>query len=377
MKSFIRLFLVLAVIALLAFVYWQRQPHAAKIREEDVENATVPASMDGTHPCVYATLMGEKMVTGVGDCAMPTEPDGAVDRFEADLRYGGFVVRQTDLQIKDVFDVPLTRTYFSEDWISTNQDHSFGFNTNHPYDVAPVGSRYPYTYLMLVLEDGDMLYFGRISKGTSFADAVYMHTETSTKFYGATIAWNGNGWTLRRRDGVQIVFPEAYMSKSLAQGAAYEISDAKGDKLVLQRDEQRNLQQIKTPHGHWIRFQYSGMHITQAEDDGGKWTKYGYNGEGMLAYAVHDSGAERHYEYDGRLMTSVTDENGRELVHNWYQDGRLARQTFANGDSYEYSYISAPRRFDAVSVDITMPDHSSKRLNVAGSVPGWVRAAGN
>jgi YD repeat-containing protein len=32
--------------------------------------------------------------------------------------------------------------------------------------------------------------------------------------------------------------------------------DAKGDHLELRHDPQRNLQEIRTPQGHWIRFAY-------------------------------------------------------------------------------------------------------------------------
>jgi len=376
-KKFLGPSLVVAMVAFLAFSYWQGRPHPAEIREQDVVNATVPASLDGTHPCVYANVADGKITTGLGNCVTPTEHSASVDRFEVDLRYGGFIVRQTDLHINDVFAVPLTRSYFSEDWVAGNQDHAFGVNTNHPYDVGPVGTRFPYTYMMLVLEDGDILYFGRISKGTGFADAVYLHTETSTKFYGATIAWNGDGWTLRRRDGVQMFFPEAYNAKNAAQGAFYEMRDSAGNKLILQRDEERNLQQIATPHGHWIRFHYNGVHIVRAEDDAGDWASYAYNREGMLSDAIHSSGEERHYEYDGSLMIAVKDEHGNELVRNWYQQRRLVRQEFANGDSYAYSYLSAPRHFDAVSVEVTMPDHTRRTVAVAESIPGSVRAASN
>ncbi len=93
------------------------------------------------------------------------------------------MLRQTDLQLRDDFDVPLTRVYNSADWLpGTNRVYAFGRNSNHPYDIAPLGTRNPYTEMMLALEDGDLLYFNRISAGTGFADAVFQHTETSTRF---------------------------------------------------------------------------------------------------------------------------------------------------------------------------------------------------
>ena len=105
-----------------------------------------------------------------------------IDRFEVDLRYGNFLVRQTDLSLSYTFGVPLARTYNSGDYIHPNRSRAFGNNPNHSFDIAPLGSRDPYTYEMLVFEDGDYLFLDRISEGTSYADAVFQHTEKSTRF---------------------------------------------------------------------------------------------------------------------------------------------------------------------------------------------------
>ena len=56
---------------------------------------------------------------------MPTTHAGAVDRFEADLRDGDFISRETDLRINDTFDVPLVRSYTSWDWVHSNSVHAF------------------------------------------------------------------------------------------------------------------------------------------------------------------------------------------------------------------------------------------------------------
>jgi hypothetical protein len=37
------------------------------------------------------------------------------------------------------------RGYNSGDYLFPNRVHAFGKNTNHPYDIAPVGTRFPYT----------------------------------------------------------------------------------------------------------------------------------------------------------------------------------------------------------------------------------------
>jgi len=333
-----------------------------------------PPRFDGTFPCVFASVSASEVVPQLGKCAMPIVHAEPVDRFEVDLRYGNFVLRQSDLYLNDVFEVPLTRSYRSNDWVPANPVHAFGRNANHPFDIAPVGTRNPYTYQMIALEDGDFLYFDRISKGTGYADAVYQHTETSTSFYKATQTWNGNGWTTRLADGSEIRFPESYNAKNLAQGAPTEMLDAKGNRLQLRRDSQRNLQEITTPHGHWIKFSYDDLsRIKQAEDDAGHWARYEYNAEGMLKSAILSSGRERHYDYAGILITKIADENGRVLLRNWYRSGLVIRQEFGNGAVYIYTYDWAPDRYCPDKVVVTLPDATKREVRVLDSVPEFVR----
>jgi hypothetical protein len=347
--------------------------HEAAIKPEDIERATVAPGFNGTHPCVVASFSGAQLVTTFGHCETPTLNGREVDRFEADLRYGAFVVRQSDLFVKDAFGVPLTRSYNSQDW--ADPIHAFGRKSNHSYDIAPVGSRWPYTYIQLMLEDSDFIYFKRISEGTGFADAVYMHTETSTNFYKATFAWNGNGWTLCLPDGTKMHFPESYNAKNMAQGAALDLVDAAGNKLALNRDWRRNLKEIRTPHGRWIRFNLdSHGRIIEASDDSANSVEYGYNQDGMLATAKWSSGAARRYEYDGYLMRDVMDEQGRLLVHNVYDKSNvLVGQEFANGDVYRYRYEWGPNKHYAEKVVITLPDRTEREISPAETVPEFVR----
>jgi YD repeat-containing protein len=329
---------------------------------------------DGNFPCVFATVTTGGVDPQLGSCAMPTAHGEPVDRFEADLRYGRFVLRETDLYLDDVFQVPLTRSYNSEDWVHPNPVHAFGRNSNHPYDIAPIGTRNPYTYQTIVLEDGDFIYFDRISKGASYADAVYQHSETSSRFYKATQRWNGAGWTTKLADGSEIRFPESYNAKNMAQGAPTEMIDAAGNHLELRRDPQRNLQEIRTPHGHWIRFTYDDQsRIKRAADDAGNWSQYEYNSDGMLETVTLSSGRQRHYEYDGDRMTRITNEKGKMLLQNWYQSKILMRQEFGDGQTVSYKYDWKPDRYYPDSVVVTLPDQSERTVDVAGSVPEFVK----
>lgn len=356
--------------------YVETHTQTAVVPEYTNVVATAPR-FDGEFPCVFASVTPAGVSPQLGSCAMPTEHGNPVDRFEADLRYGNFVLRETDLFLDDVFKVPLTRTYVSNEWVDQNPVHAFGRNSNHPYDIAPIGARNPYTYQMIVLEDADFLYFDRISKGSGYADSVFQHTETSTRFYKCTTRWDGRGWTTRLADGSEILFPESYNARTLAQGAAYEMRDGGGNRLALRRDPQRNLQEIRTPHGHWIRFAYDTLsRIKRAEDDTGHWAQYQYNADGMLTSAVLSSGQERHYDYDGARMVQVSNEKGHVLVHNWYRDRFLWRQRFGNGASYSYGYDWARDEYFPRKVYVALPDGTRQELSVGNSVPEFVRNYG-
>jgi hypothetical protein len=333
------------------------------------------ATLDGTYPCMLTALNAPKEKPVLTRCSTPTSHKGAVDEFEVDLRFGAFEARQTDLEVNDVFDVPLTRIYNSEDWVGGNRVQEFGKNTNHPYDAALLGTRNPYTFMELMLADGESLYYDRVSPGIGFADAVYQHTETSTRFYKSTINWNGNGWTLRLTDGEEMIFPESYSAKNLAQGAATEIRDAQGNKLELQRDRYRDLMEILTPHGHWIKFAYDGAaRIVKAEDDAGHGAKYAYNSDGMLTDVVESSGQARHYDYEGSRMTAILDGQGHVLVRNTYENDVLTEQTYPNGDVYKYQYGWSHNGEYALMVTITMPDDSTQDVATGNSVPDrWRR----
>lgn len=347
----------------------------AAIAPEYIHAVAAQPHFNGEFPCVSAVVTDKAVVHQLGNCAMPTSHARPVDRFEADLRYDSFLLRETDLFLDDVFQVPLTRTYTSYEWVDANPVHAFGVNCNHPYDIAPIGTRNPYTYQLIVLEDADFLYFDRISKGTGYADSVFQHTETSTRFYKATTRWDGRGWTTKLADGSEILFPESYNAKSLAQGAPYEMRDANGNILKLERDAKRNLKQITTPHGHWIRFTYDdSSRITRAEDDAGNWARYEYNPAGLLSSAILSSGRERHFDYSGTLMTFVTDEKKRILVHNWYSGRFLAYQQFYGGNVYAYNYNWTTKQTYPRAVTVTQPNGSKTNLSLSNFVPQFVKS---
>jgi YD repeat-containing protein len=367
--------------------------------KESLSQGAPPAHMSDHHPCLYVSFepkttreiktAGELKTTGeiktagesktaapqLGECGMATSLfSDPVDRFEVDLRYGSFVLRQTDLFLNDSFSAPFTRAYTSQDWFEPNQVHAFGKNANHTYDIAPLGTRNPYTWIAIALEDGDFLFFDRISKGSSYSDALYRHTETSGRFYQAITYWNDNGWTTKLADGSLISFPESYQAKKIADGAPLEIQDARGNKLHLVRDTDRKLQEIRTPHGQVIRLTYNDQGwIRRAEDDWGHWVAYLYNSDGMLVTVIPSSGKRRDYEYDDTLLTVVRDDRDNILVRNTYDQGRIVAQQFADGQVYEYSYQWSPNGRYIEAAIVRFPDGTLQEIETGPSIPDYVK----
>ncbi len=259
----------------------------------------------------------------------------------------------------------LTRTYIAWDYHS----RAFGVGANHPYDICPTGTRFPYTYQNLNLEDGYEVYMPRISKGTSYADAVFRHSQTASEFYGAQDAWNGNGWTLTLRDGGKITFPEAYLAKNFAQGAPTEMRDAEGHSIQLKRDKARNLEELLSPGGHTISFKYDGAdRIIEADDGAVHIRKYSYDRGGHVETVSDGTHVLYRFEYapliteagyDPWLLTRVLDGEWNVLLENKYYLYRISEQRLADGEVFRYEYKLNDR--EVLQTTVTLPS-GEKRL---------------
>jgi YD repeat-containing protein len=260
----------------------------------------------------------------------------------------------------------LTRTYISWDYHS----RAFGVGANHPYDICPTGTRFPYTYQDLNLEDGYQVHMPRISKGTGYADAVFRHSDTSSEFYGAQDAWNGNGWTMTFKDGSKFYFPEAYLAKSLAQGAATAMVDPQGHRIELQRDKERNLQELISPSGRKITFRYdSSSRIIEAKDELNNVRTYFYDMTRHIGAVSDATHVLYRFEYapllsepgyDPWLLTRVLDSEGNVLLENKYLWGRVAEQRLADGEVFRYEYRLNNR--DVVQTTVSLPMGEKKEF---------------
>lgn len=351
--------LVLALLGGAGFLF----VHKPTVKVELLPFTDSPPAWDGSQPwLVISPISGPspvKFKTSIILVKPTVQHKSPVNEFVVNLRNGNFKLLQTDLFVSDVIPLALTRTYFA--WNPNSR--AFGVGANHPYDICPTGTRFPYTYMNLNLEDGYEVYMPRISKGTGYADAVFRHDKSSSEFYGSQIAWNGNGWTMTFRDGGKIYFPEAYYSKNFAQGAATEIVDAHGRRVQLKRNKVRNLEELISPGGHTITFRYDASdRIFAAEDDAGHVRKYSYDDSGHLSTVSDGSKILYRFEYqrlmnDGEndpwLMTAVMDGEWNVLLRNQYHWGRVSEQRLADGEVYRYEYQFDGRNVMQTTVTLT------------------------
>jgi YD repeat-containing protein len=374
-----------AIVGLCAIVVWvvYKVPLPISMREalpipELLPITDAKPTWDGAYPFLVIRVATSDQKHYRFDVAIssikPTvRHDAPVNEFQVDLHSGLFVLRQTDLFTPDIMPLVLTRTY--RPWSLFVR--AFGVGANHPYDICPTGTRFPYTYQDLNLEDERPIYFPRISRGTGYADAVFRHGETSSEFYDARDAWNGDGWTLNFADGRKFLFPEAYNARTYAQGAATDMSDSAGHHIRLNRDRVRNLVRLVSPSGHVITFRYDlANRIVEASDDSGNTRKYVYDATGHLSMVTDGTNVLYNFRYDPLLhergydpylMTEIRDGNDVLLLQNEFADGsRVSAQKFADGQVVRYEYL-LNRRHKIVETTVTLPDGKSQRFGFSGT----------
>jgi len=115
--------------------------------------------------------------------------------------------------------------------------------------------------------------------------------------------------------------------------------DAKGNRILLQRDGPRNLRRLVSPSGRTIDFQYDDQsRITEARDDQGHRVAYSYDPAGRLATVTHAQRQITRFTYDRDMMLTIEDGRGHILLRNSYEDGRISKQIAADGSIYHYHY---------------------------------------
>jgi YD repeat-containing protein len=269
----------------------------------------------------------------------PAQPPQPTAADPVDCETGLFLHTVTDLAIRDVIPIGVTRTYRQND----PAVHAFGIGTNLSYSMwlytASAASVPP--EVDLVLSDGSQVPY-LLQSGTSLANAVWTQTSTPSDFFGSTLTSfnnsSGEGFTITFRDKTVMKFARHSPNGLLS------ITDPNGNALTFTVNDPTTAGQITkvtSPSGRFIQFTYDGMgRIGWATDNLGRTVTYAYDSAGHLANVTDPYGNVESYAYDSAdRMTTVTDKRNNVMATNQYDSsGRVSQQTLADGAVWKFSY---------------------------------------
>jgi RHS repeat-associated protein len=272
----------------------------------------------------------------------PRPGGGARGGDPVDLGTGLLIDEQTDLVVDDVIPLAVTRTYQHGD----TGRRPFGIGVNSDYDLY-LFSQQQWVEADLTLPDGGQVHYRRITPGSTgpneFLSAVFLADPTPTQFHRSILAWNGNGWDLRLRDGTTYVFGDESPLQAIRDkyGNTVTITRAPAaadpDGIVRAKGP---ITQVTSPNGRWIAFgRDTANRITSVTDHAGRTVTYTYNAAGRLATVTNANGGVTTYGYntEGQLST-IRDPRGTFYLTNIYHNGRVASQTAADGSRYLFTY---------------------------------------
>jgi RHS repeat-associated protein len=264
-----------------------------------------------------------------------------------ELSTGQFIYTKTDLSLTDTIPVSVTRTYVTND----SRSRAFGIGTTFQYDIFMVGSISPYDYQELILPDGGRVRFDRISPGTNWTNALYVHASSGSRFYGALLSPNTDPsipgfWKLVLKDGTILSFPESSSSTSHFCQAVVGIQDRYGNRVKLDRNGGTScrLTKVTSPNGRYITFAYDFQgRINQSADSAGRTVSYSYDSGGRLSVVTDVANGVTTYTYDdqNRMLTIKDPRNIVYLTNEYDSAGRVTRQTQADGGVYQFAWTAA------------------------------------
>ena len=282
------------------------------------------------------------MVSVPGLAPKDGAPEGGCKRGDpVDCFTGLFLHEKTDLFIQDRLPLEVRHSYRPRDAIS----RAFGIGTSLSYDFYLVGDTHPWTYQDLILPNGTRIHFARTSPGTGFSDAVYEHTSSNSKYFGAVLRFSEGRWKMTMKDGMTYEFPEAEGNSRERRAAVIAIKDRYGNALKLTRDSSTSaLTKVTSPSGRFIEFTYDSKNrIIKATDNTNRTVKYEYDSLGRLIKSTNADNKSEVYTYDNNHnMLTVQDYRSNTMVTNTYDaNNRVAKQVYADNTSNVFKYTFA------------------------------------
>lgn len=313
--------------------------------------------------------LASSWLVGVAQVLQPSDPVSvplvmnvtAADPF--DVETGIYFRAYQDLFVEDSIPISFVRTQRNMD----SRVRSFGVGSSTSYDMFIIGDVKKFSWVALVMADGSREVYTRISPGSGYADGKFENKTSPDRFYGSLIFWNGHGdWTVTMRGGGGFTIQGCDANSKPGQCAVTEERNAQGERLVIQRDRDGNIQRITSPHRKSVSVTSDPAgRITRAQDDGGHWVSYGYDQNGLLSEASNWRGQRQKFEYDARFNMISIRETGAatasskaytfSIVNQYDEHNRLKFQRTSTGQQWAVEYIT--REDDRTRVaNVTAPD---------------------
>jgi predicted Zn-dependent protease len=275
------------------------------------------------------------------------------------LHYGLLLSRRTDFYLPAALPLELSRVIRTQD----SRSRAFGIGGNHNLNIWPVGNKWPFTWMDLILEDGGRYHYRRSNWGASYWDAVYAIEPTINDFYSSYVTWNWPGWKLVRQDGRTYFFPDGGSVQRPEQGALIGVQDARGNALRLQRASTGNLLSASSGIA-WVHFQYdSHYRMTEARDNTGREVLYRYSSEGCLEEVEDAEHRVTKYGREGtRCPTSMAIDGRPVWTAQFDKADRVTELDLADTGTYQFTY-SLDRSGAITQVDIRDPGNNVTRIS--------------
>ena len=336
--------------------FWQYDPEEKGWHVYGMGQVAAPGRQVVPNPGVELYEFTGAMIND-GQSPAPDRGNGPPVSDPVDSWTGEFVMEKTDLVVRDVNSLMLTRTYRSAD----NGQRPFGIGATHPYAMF-LWSANEFTEADLILPEGKRIHYVRTSGGTGYADAVFEHTSSPTAYHSSKIVWNGHGWDLTLKDGTVYVFGD--------EAPLQSIRDRFGNTVTLTWSATNahgsgigKILKVTSPNGRYLEFTYdTSNRITQAKDTLGRTVGYQYDASGRVWKVTDAKGGVTEYTYDiaHRLLTIKDPRNIVYLTNEYDTNGRVDRQTQADSGVFDFAYTLNGSQ--VTQTDVTNPRGYVRRL---------------
>jgi YD repeat-containing protein len=197
-----------------------------------------------------------------------------------------------------------------------------GIGTTHNAEWYVMGDLRDLKLVQLVREDGSRITFDRTSRGSSYGNAMFVHTETATGFYGARLGWVGRAWALRFADGVLAMFKSCDTPDNPC--SLISTRDVQGRVVRFNRDEGGVLRAIEAGTQR-LTFQYDDRKRVVRAAHGAQEATYTYD-EGSRLVSATVGAVTRSYRYGSRDEMVAIEEPNRTIENTYDEDLRVIRQ---------------------------------------------------